>query len=78
MKLKNTNLTWTALLFSAFGQLCDVSNLVHVAATQSPAYVRGYCGATIFMAIATYLGLIQLASLRKQAQELSASVKAQR
>ena len=75
MKLQNTNLNLDSIIFFAFNQLCDMPNLAHVAATQSPAYVRGYCGATVFMAIATFW---VLASLRKQAQELSASVKAQR
>jgi hypothetical protein len=73
MKLANTNLNLDSMIFFAFAPLCDVPNLAHVAATQNSAYVRGYCGVTVFMAIATFW---VLASLRKQAQ-LSESVKPQ-
>jgi hypothetical protein len=74
MKLKNTTFTWTALILLAFGLLLNLPDIAHTIATRDPDYLVT-CGAFVFMAVATILGMIQLASLRKQAQTFAESVQ---
>src|ERR1700692_3627308 len=73
VKLKNTTFTWTALILLAFGLLLNLPDIAHTIATHDPDYL--VCGAFLFMAVATILGMIQLASLRKQAHTFAKSVK---
>jgi hypothetical protein len=74
MKLKNTKFTWTALILLAFSLLLDLPDIAHTIATHDPDYLLT-CGAFLFMAVATILGMVQLASLRKQAHTFAKSVK---
>jgi hypothetical protein len=73
MKLKNTTFTWTALILSAIGLLLNLPDIAHIIVTRDPDYLVT-CGAFVFMAVATIFGMIQLASLRKQAHTFAESV----
>ena len=74
VKLRNTKFTWTALILLAFGLLLNLPEIAHTITTYDWDNL-GACVAFVFMVVATILGMIQLASLRKQAQTLAESVQ---
>jgi hypothetical protein len=71
MKLKNTIAVKTALVTYAFSWLCGLPQIVHETASHDTAFAIGAWGVYTFFAGATLWGMIQLSSLRKQAQEFA-------
>jgi hypothetical protein len=74
MKLRNTKWTWTALMCLAFGLLLDLPDIAHSIATHDSDY-PDTCVAFVIIAVAWIVGMIQFASLRKQARTLAGSAK---
>jgi hypothetical protein len=75
MKPKNTAAVKTALITNVFGLLCGLPNAVHETAAHNTAYAIGLWGFYLFFAVATFWGMIQLSSLRKQAKEFGERLK---
>jgi hypothetical protein len=71
MKLKNTIAVKTALILYAFGWFCGLPRAIQETAGQDTAFAIGFWGGYLLFAGATLWGLIQLSSLRKQAQEFA-------
>jgi hypothetical protein len=66
MKLKSTICAWIAMILLILNDVLSLPELTRLAAHQSFPFLVGFFGMYALLVVAPIVGMIQLASLRKQ------------
>jgi hypothetical protein len=75
MKLKNTVAVKTALILCVVDWFCGLPSAIHQTAINGTGFAIAFWGLYLFFAGATLWGMIQLSSLRKQAEAFAERLK---